>query len=391
MSAAPAAKPAEPMAPDVPRPPAYAPIVWMVTGGIMMLVAFALGMALQAGRGGSGGVSTDSGDAIVQAVQHVGPAVMNVDTTFGVSKSSEFLPMPGMGDQPLEGKGTGVVIDSAGGLMLTNAHVVTNPMTGDRAKTIQVTTRDGKKYRGSVLGSDRDSDIAVVRLETKQLPAARLAGFTDESQLPIGQWVIAIGNPYAQANTVTVGVISAVNRTIPVPDPRTRRPHTLKEMIQTDAAINPGNSGGPLCNIHGEVIGINTAIYGIGTGLGFAIPINKAKAIAQQLIANGKILHPYAGLNAESITKDLQADYGLKDASGALITGVTPNSPAAQAQLKEGDVIRSIDGKEIKSRDDLKAYIDSRKVGDVLKVKVLRNGAVPVDAQLKVIDRPANQ
>lgn len=394
MPAYPPASPTEPLAADVPRPAAYAPVIWMTIGGLMLFGSFLLGMAVKGGREPlRGQVNSSSGDAIVEAVQRVGPAVMNVDTKFGpASANSEFLTIPGLSDKPQMGKGTGVIFDSARGLMLTNAHVVTNPQSGANAKTIQVTTREGKKYKGSVLGADKESDIAVVQLETKTLPAARLATFKDEKELPIGQWAIAIGNPFAQANTVTVGVISATERTIPVPDPR--RPgksRNLTGMIQTDAAINPGNSGGPLCNINGEVIGINTAIYGIGTGLGFAIPINKARDVALQLVAEGKVRRPFAGLRVVSVTSSIKTNLGLPDGDGALIKTITPGSPAAKADLKLGDVIRTMDGKPMKTEKDITDYVKSKKVGDTVVIEYLRNGSVKKSARVKLVDRPDDE
>lgn len=386
----------EPIAPS--RSAATSPLLSMLGGGVLACLLFGTGLLVGArSNNGTGpvvgaapGVTAESGNAIVRAVATVGPAVMNVDTEFGKASSSEFLPPPGMGDGPQQGKGTGVVFDSKNGFMLTNAHVITNPGSGAVAKRIQVTTRDGKKINGKVRGRDRQSDIAVVELESKSLPAARLATFKEDKELAIGQWAIAIGNPFAQANTVTVGVVSAVGRTIPVP-PQSggSRPASLSHMIQTDAAINPGNSGGPLCNINGEVIGINTAIFGIGTGLGFAIPINKAHEVAQQLIKTGRVTRPYIGIeNTRPITPALQQEYGLKDRDGALVTSVRPGSPAAKAGIQPGDVIRGLDGKPMKTLEEMQAYIKSRKVGDAMKVEVLRNSSVKKSFTLKIADHP---
>jgi serine protease Do len=342
--------------------------------------------------GNMSGVTSESGNAIVRAVATVGPAVMNVDTEFGKAGNSEFLPPPGVGEGPNQGKGTGVVFDAKNGYMLTNAHVVTNPANGAMAKRIQVTTRDGKKSLGRVRGRDRQSDIAVVELEDKSFPAARPAGFKDEKELDIGQWAIAIGNPFAQANTVTVGVVSAVGRTIPVPPGASSsgsRAQTLSHMIQTDAAINPGNSGGPLCNIKGEVIGINTAIFGIGTGLGFAIPINKASEVAQELIKNGRVRRPYLGIeNAKTITQALQEEYGLKDRNGALVITVRAGSPAAAAGIQTGDVIRALDDKPMKTFEEMQAYVKTRKVGDGMKLEILRNSSIKKTVTLKIAERP---
>ncbi|HEX8832991.1 MAG TPA: trypsin-like peptidase domain-containing protein, partial [Abditibacteriaceae bacterium] len=331
----------------------------------------------------STGVSKQSGNAIVQAVRLVGPAVVNVDTEFGREKSGDFLPDPSGGTQPQQGKGTGVVFDTKRGLMLTNAHVVAG------ADKIQVTTRDGDQYTGKLLGSDRMSDIAVVVLSNKTLKQAKLAPMTDaRKDLAIGEWAIAIGNPFAQANTVTVGVVSAVGRTIPVPGGKDGQSFQLTDMIQTDAAINPGNSGGPLCNIDGEVIGINTAIIPFGTGLGFTIPINKAMAVADQLIKKGKVQHPYVGIRMLPITEAVQKDFGMKDRNGALVQGVEKGSPADKAGIQSGDVIRALDGKAIKDSDEVQRLVAKKKVGDVVKIEVLRNNSVKKTLTLKIGDRP---
>lgn len=380
----------EPIAPDVTRTAATQPLMTMLIGGVLACALIGFGMFLQSRLSHNGPVdpinyvgtvSSESGNAIVQAVRRVGPAVLNVDTKFGKGAPLDFLPSPGAESQPREGKGTGFIFDSRRGLMLTNAHVVAG------AQNIQITTRDGDVYSGRLLGSDRMSDIAVVAVSSKSLPAARLANLKNARDLDIGQWAIAIGNPFAQANTVTVGVVSAVGRAIPVPG-HNGNPLQLTDMIQTDAAINPGNSGGPLCNIRGEVIGINTAIYGIGTGLGFSIPINKAKAVADQIITQGHVSHPYIGIKMQAVTDALQTDLGLKDRYGALVQAVEPKSPAARAQLQVGDVIHAVDRQKMKSGEDVQRYISGKAVGDVVKIDILRNSTVKKTLSLKIGDRP---
>lgn len=370
------------------------PILSMLLGGVLACVLVALGMMIGARRSGSAGgdpiaftstqpMSGASGsNEIVRAVQIVGPAVMNVDTQFGSTKDPDFLPSPGMGDQPAQGKGTGVIIRSSRGpVMLTNAHVVAG------AKRIQVTTRNGDKYTGKIIGSDKQTDIAVVEISNKKLPIARLAPLKSTKDLAVGDWVIAIGNPYAQANTVTVGVLSAVGRKLAGPG-RDGQMIELTDMIQTDAAINPGNSGGPLCNLRGEVIGINTAIIPFATGLGFSIPINKAKAIADQLIAQGRVRHPFIGVSLDAISDELQATYGLKDKRGALVRSVTKNSPASRAGLQEGDVIRRVDGTVIKDYSEVPSIIKSKKVGDTVTLEILRNSTVTKTLKMKIGERP---
>jgi serine protease Do len=363
----------------------------MLVGGVLACALLGGGILIgrattSAGTGtggmmGNGGINADSGNAITQAVQQIGPAVMNVDTTFGTPTTADYLPRPGE-NGPRQGAGTGFIIDSKRGLMLTNAHVVAE------AKRIQVTTRDGKKYTGRVLGFDRESDIAVVVVDNKTLPAAQLAGFTDAKKLAIGQWTIAIGNPYQNANTVTVGVLSAVGRKLPVPPSERGKAFELTDMMQTDTAINPGNSGGPLCNIKGEVIGINTAIIPYGQGLGFTIPIYKAKAVADQIIKKGKVEHPSMGIEFVAITDALKQELGLTDKKGALITGLTPNSPAAKAGIQQGDVIRKVAGKSVNSEADVAKILTGKKVGDSVQVEVLRNNSLKKTVSLKLQDRP---
>lgn len=324
------------------------------------------------------GINAASENAIVEAVKRVSPAVMNVDTTFGKTDPN-VLPTPGQ-EKPRSGMGTGVIIDSERGLMLTNAHVVAE------AQKIQVTDSKGQKHTGRVLGFDRRSDIAVVEVSTKTLPAARLADFENPDELEIGQWTIAIGNPFGQQNSVTCGVLSATGRTLPVPAEATSNAEafSLTDMLQTDTAINPGNSGGPLCNIRGEVIGINTAIIPFGQGLGFTIPINKAKSVADRIIKKGRIQRAEIGVKVQPITDALRTDYGLPDKNGALVQSVAPDSPAARVGIQSGDVIRSLNGKTVRNQDELEQALEGLEQngtkpgtkGATVEVEVLRNNAV---------------
>jgi len=333
-----------------------------------------------------GAYSDEGSDAIVRAVKLVGPAVVNVDTSMPDTAAKNKL-LPGLPSAPREGKGTGVIFDAAKGLMLTNAHVVTDPQTGEKASGIRVSTREGREFTGKVLGADRYSDIAVVKLSSTHLAEAKIAHFEDANQLAIGQWVIAIGNPYAQENTVTVGVISAVGRTIPVPERGGGGPFRLTGMIQTDAAINPGNSGGPLCNLKGEVIGINTAIMPWATGLGFSIPINQAMKVARQIVARQEVRHPYIGVMILSITPDLRRQHGLKSTFGAYIDGVQQNSPASRVGLRKGDVITQIDNKKITNSEDVLNLTARKNVGDTVKITFTRQGKT-FSRTLKIGDRP---
>ena len=373
-------KAGEPEAVSPPRPGALAPLTAMLLGGALSCVLVGLGFLIGArNRGGTldpvqqisgayGGPGSDSGNAIVQAVKAVGPAVMNVDTIFGEGAAHEAASDPNdLG--PHQAKGTGVVIDSKQGLMLTNAHVVAG------ASAIQVTSPDGKKYSGRLIGDDPSNDIALVQISNRNLPQARLATFTDPRQLRIGEWAIAIGNPFAQENTVTVGVISAVGRQVG-PAPMPGKPGefiTLRDMIQTDAAINPGNSGGPLCNIHGEVIGINTAILPMGQGLGFTIPINKAKAVAATLLRNGGKV-PYIGILMLPIDAGIRKELALKESKGIYVQKVLEGSPAAEAGLQAHDVIVSADGKPVTEGEQMQKVVRDKKIGDTVHIQVSRAG-----------------
>lgn len=334
-----------------------------------------------------GAYSGEGSDAIVNAVKMVGPSVVNVDISLPESSNSAALAIPHLPPAPREGKGTGIIIDSAKGLMLTNAHVVTDQQSGKTAKRIRVTTREGKQFTGTLIGADRYSDIAVVKLSTAKLPQAKIAQFDNAKQLAIGQWVIAIGNPYAQENTVTVGVISAVGRTIPVPGNADNAPFSLSEMIQTDAAINPGNSGGPLCNLRGEVIGINTAIIPWATGLGFSIPINKAMEVANQILTKGKVSHPYIGVFITPVTPQFRVKYRTQNLQGALVESIEADSPAERAGLLPDDVITQIGSQKITDNKDVISLVAQKQTGDVLQLSIWRRGKL-LHKNLKVGDRP---
>lgn len=361
----------------------------VVLTAVLMSLGFMLGKGSNSDTSSAPailGASSEKGsDAIVSAVKMVGPSVVNVDISLPNSANVP-LPIPNLPPAPREGKGTGIIIDSAKGLMLTNAHVVTDQQTGETAKRIRVTTRDGKRFTGTLIGADRYSDIAVVKLSSAKLPQAKIAQFNNAKQLAIGQWVIAIGNPYAQENTVTVGVISAVDRTIPVPGNSGSTPFSLSGMIQTDAAINPGNSGGPLCNLKGEVIGINTAIIPWATGLGFSIPINKAMDVANQILTKGKVSHPYIGVLITPVTRQFRIEYRTS-IHGALVESVQENSPAKHAGLLPDDVITKIGDRKIEDDKDVLAILAQQETGDILRLSVWRRGrTLPI--QLTVGERP---
>jgi S1-C subfamily serine protease len=268
----------------------------------------------------------------------------------------------------VRGLGSGFVID-ADGLILTNAHVV------DEADTVTVSFQDGRILAGKVLGKDPVTDVAVIQVQAKNLPTVTLGNSDKVRQ---GQWAIAIGNPLGLQETVTVGVISGTERSsvdIGVPDKRIG-------FIQTDAAINPGNSGGPLLNARGEVIGINTAIIATAQGLGFAIPINTAQRIAQQLITKGRVDHPFIGIQMVALNSEVRDQVNAAPNSkiqveaeqGILVVQVQPGSPAAKAGLRSGDVIQTVNAQPILKATMLQRLVDETGLGGKLRLQIQRNG-----------------
>lgn len=323
---------------------------------------------------------------IALAVEQVGPAVVRIDAERTVPSigpdafNNPFfrrffeeegeMPPSTLPDRLEQGTGSGFIL-SDDGRILTNAHVV------EGAKTVQVTLRDGRDFEGQVVGVDSVTDVAVIKIEAANLPSVQL-GSTQE--LAPGQWAIAIGNPLGLDNTVTAGIISALGRSsnqVGIPDKRV-------QFIQTDAAINPGNSGGPLLNDRGQVIGMNTAIRANAQGLGFAIPIETAKRIADQLFATGEVQHPFLGIQmvelsaemVERINEEQQLNLKLEndDEPGVLIVGIMPNSPAQAAGLEVGDVIRAIEGDPVDSPPDVQARVEASRIGDNLSLEIHRDG-----------------
>lgn len=317
---------------------------------------------------------------IALAVEKVGPAVVRIDASRKVSNDlpdafknplfrrffGDDLPEPQ--ERVERGTGSGFIL-STDGQILTNAHVVAG------TDTVEVTLKDNRTFQGKVVGTDPVTDVAVIKVEANNLPTVKLG--QSKTLIP-GQWAIAIGNPLGLDNTVTAGIISAIGRSssqVGVPDKRV-------SFIQTDAAINPGNSGGPLLNDQGEVIGMNTAIRADAQGLGFAIPIETAQRVADQLLAKGKVEHPFLGIQMADLTPALrkelseERDFKVKinQDEGVLVVRVMDNSPAAQAGLEEGDIIQKIDGQQVKSAADVQARVETSQIGQPLQVEVLRDG-----------------
>ncbi|MCC3420620.1 MULTISPECIES: HhoA/HhoB/HtrA family serine endopeptidase [unclassified Microcoleus] len=317
---------------------------------------------------------------IAEAAEKIGPAVVRIDASTKVTNQvpeafnnplfrrffGDNLPKPE--ERVKRGTGSGFIL-TPDGRIVTNAHVVSG------TDTVKVTLKDGREFEGKVQGVDPLTDVAVVKINAKELPQVTLG--RSDNIVP-GQWAIAIGNPLGLDNTVTVGIISATGRTssqVGIPDKRVR-------FIQTDAAINPGNSGGPLLNDQGEVIGINTAIRADAQGLGFAIPIETAKRVSDQLFAKGKAEHPYLGIQMLSLTPatkaevNKQLDNKITIDRGVAVTRVVENSPAKQADLRAGDVIQKIDGIAVNTPGDVQERVENTAVGKELEVEINRFGQV---------------
>ncbi len=275
--------------------------------------------------------------------------------------------MPGMGRgqrQIEHGIGSGVII-SSDGYIVTNNHVV------DGAMEVRVTLHDRRSFPAKVIGTDKLTDLAVVKIDAKDLPAI---AWGDSTKLVPGQSVLAIGNPFGQFQfSVTRGIVSAVNRSNPFRDDA-RKPGGF---IQTDAAINPGNSGGPLVNAHGQLVGINTFLIsdtGNFSGAGFAIPTQTVRPVVDGLIKNGVVHHGYLGVGLNDVTPENAKFFNLTGNTGALIASVTPNSPASRAGLKEGDVVIAVDGRPVETGSDLQVIVSEDAPGSKIQLDVLRNG-----------------
>ncbi|OUC14273.1 MAG: serine protease [Alkalinema sp. CACIAM 70d] len=322
----------------------------------------------------------ERGSFVAAAVRRVGDAVVRIDTEKTITRRA--IPDPMFEDpffrrffgdellapreELLRGQGSGFLIDKSG-VILTNSHVVNG------ADKVTVTLKDGRKLEGRVKGVDPVTDLAVVKIEGGNLPVAPLG---DSGEIQVGDWAIAVGNPLGLDNTVTLGIVSTLKRSsaqVGMTDKRL-------EFIQTDAAINPGNSGGPLVNDRGEVIGINTAIRADAMGIGFAIPINKAKELKDQLARGEKIRHPYLGVQMTTLTPELarknnddpNAVFLVPEVNGVIVVKVMPGTPAAKAGIRRGDVITAIDGQPVRSAENLQEVVENSRLGQSLKVEIQR-------------------
>ncbi|MBV8068436.1 MAG: Do family serine endopeptidase [Acidobacteriaceae bacterium] len=282
-------------------------------------------------------------------------------------------------NQREEGLGSGIIVNPTG-YILTNNHVV------DKATSLKITLSDGREFSAKTVGTDPQTDVAVVKIDTSNLP---VLPFANSDGARVGDLCFAIGNPFGEDHTVTMGIVSAKNRTL-------ERGLSLQNFIQTDAAINPGNSGGALINAKGELIGMNTMILTGGSsfggeggniGIGFAVPSNMAKQVMDQLIKHGKVSRGYMGVYLQELTPALAQQFGLKNTEGALVGNITPGSPGDKGGLKTGDVITAIDGKPVHNADDLTMNVISHEPGTTVKLDVIRNGQ-PTTVNVTLGTRP---
>lgn len=364
----------------------------MIFRNSMILILILFAVVFLVSQGGCKGKQSNTGTSTTETntevigfpqsfadlVEKVKPAVVNISTEttvripgnpfrhfFGPDEEGPFgdffkrffgdIPDRELKQQSL---GSGFIIDKDG-YIITNNHVV------EGADEIKVKLADKREFKAKVVGRDPKTDLALIKISSifKDLPTLPLG---DSDKIRVGDWVLAIGNPFGLEHTVTQGIISATGRVI--------GSGPYDNFLQTDAPINPGNSGGPLINLKGEVIGINTAIIASGQGIGFAIPSNMAKTVITQLKEKGKVIRGWIGVSIQTLTPELAQSFGLKETRGALVADVVPGGPADKAGLKRGDIIISFDGKEINEMSELPKIVAETPIGKTVNVKIIRNG-----------------
>ncbi|HZC68576.1 MAG TPA: Do family serine endopeptidase [Nitrospirales bacterium] len=294
-------------------------------------------------------------NVFISLADHVKPAVVNISPVSASTKSGES---PRERGPNIPGTGSGVIVDKDG-TVVTNNHVV-----GD-AKEVEVRLSDRSKYVGQVIGRDPDTDLAIVKVTAdRELPTVP---FGDSSKVRVGQWVMAVGNPFSLDRTVTVGVVSGLERDAV-------RLSRYEAFIQTDASINPGNSGGPLFNIKGEVIGINTAIINYAQGIGFAIPSNMVQQVVNQLRSKGKVVRGWLGIGIQEVTAELASKFGIKESDGVLVNDVFENEPASHAGLKPGDIIAKVNGRRVETPSALSRSVAGLAPGTKVDLEIIRSG-----------------
>lgn len=324
----------------------------------------------------------NANNPVIGAVKRVGPAVVNIDTT--VMRRQSTFGFDFFGDEPFtqvvpsKGQGSGLIVDGEKGYVLTNEHVVHDVIAAGKGE-IKVSLPNRDSYDATIVGADPQYDVAILKIEGKNLPSAKLAS---SKNLVIGEWAVAVGNPFGYRNTVTLGVVSAVDRALDAGNGK------LEGLIQTDAAINPGNSGGPLCDIQGNVIGMNTAIINGAEGLGFAIGASTIKPVMDEIIKYGRVKHGWIGMNFWDINQRIANRLGLKTTDGALVSEVYTKSPADLAGVKPGDVVLEANGKKIMGVGDMQDVLRESRVGDKLLLTLLR-GAKKVKIDIQLVDVPA--
>jgi len=315
--------------------------------------------------------------SLAPMVKRVSPAVVNIATRGTIKEEPgqrnpllddpffrRFFDVPPDSkprERQFQSAGSGVIVDAKNGYIITNHHVVEN------ASEITITLLDNRSFTAKVIGSDEGADVAVLQAKQPNLIAMALG---DSTRLEVGDYVVAIGNPFGLQHTVTAGIVSALGRTGINPD-------GYEDFIQTDASINPGNSGGALVNLRGELVGINSAILsrsGGNIGIGFAIPVNLVKGVMDQLIKYGQVRRGVLGVNIYNVTPDIAKEFGLNESSGALVAGVAPGSAADRAGVKTGDIITSINGVSMKDAGELRNTIGMLRVGDKVEIGLLRDG-----------------
>ena len=349
---------------------ALAALRFSSTPGVNSLPAALPGLAARpAGSADAGARRTP----LVQVVERVSPAVVNIAAESIVRQADPFFggffPPRQRRGQSL---GSGFIIDRSG-IVITNAHVV------EGASRIAVSTLDGRELQAELIGSDHDADLAVLKVQGGNLPAVPLGS---SQSLLIGEPVVAIGNPFGLSNSVTSGVLSARGRTVPAQN----GDRLFTDFLQTDASINPGNSGGPLVNLAGEVIGINTAIIS-GSGIGFAIPADRARRVVDDLVRFGELRPLWTGLRLLTVDPELASRYGLATVRGAMVFKTYPGSPASQAGFAEGDVITSVQGQPVVSREEVATALYALPAGSPLRFQV-RRGDRPLDVSLTPVQPP---
>lgn len=312
-----------------------------------------------------------TGNPVAKIVRQAAPAVVNIDVEAMVRQSAapfpddpffrEFFGDSFTREVPMRGKGSGFIVTDDG-YILTNNHVIDGPPN----IKIQVTLSDGRTYPARVTGKDSTFDLAVIKIDAKGLPTVPLG---DSDLVEVGEWAIAIGNPFGFESSVTVGVISAKNRSV------RNRNLNFDGFLQTDAAINPGNSGGPLLDLDGKVVGINTAIIPYAQGIGFAVPVNMAKQIMDDLVKFGKVNRGWLGVYLQPLTKEFANAYGIDASGGAVVGDVVKGSPAERAGIVRGDVIIELDGRKIKDHRDIVVGIRQQLAGDKVDLVILRKSS----------------